>query len=323
MPKPATAAPVITIDCHYLVPGHAAAFLIAEPGHAAFVDNNTPHALPHLLGALTSNGLAPEEVEYVIITHVHLDHAAGTAALLEACPNATVLAHPRAVPHLVDPARLIQSARRVYGDALFDRVFGTVAPVPGDRIRAVKDGEHIALGNRTLTFLHTAGHARHHICIHDSGSNGIFTGDTFGSNLGDRPPGDPPCLTASSPPTEFDPVQARESIRRIVDSGAERAYLTHFGPVENVPGAARVLLQSLDGLALVLNEALHSTLEDKPLRAFCEQRVRHVTRDHFRRNGATNVGEIAQWLDADARLNASGIAYVAMRSRKNSGARPA
>src|SRR4051812_2894369 len=113
---------VTTIDCNYLAPEFAASYLLHQDGQAAFVDNNTAHAVPLLLAQLRREGLAPEQVAYVIITHVHLDHAGGTSVLMKACPNATLLAHPRATKHIIDPAKLVASARKVYGDALFEKL---------------------------------------------------------------------------------------------------------------------------------------------------------------------------------------------------------
>ena len=118
---------VITVDPNYIHPGRAAVYLIDADGSAAFVDASTPRSLPILLQALDERGLRPAQVKYVIVTHVHLDHSAGTAALLEACPNAVAVVHPRGERHLVEPARLVKSARRVYGEDLFASLNGADA----------------------------------------------------------------------------------------------------------------------------------------------------------------------------------------------------
>ena len=172
---------ITTIDCHYLDrPEFAAAYLVADGDEAAFIDNNTNHALPRLLAALADTGLAPEQVRYLIITHVHLDHAGGTSALAGACPNATVLAHPRAFRHVTEPKKLVDSAKSVYGDDEFRRLYGEIQALPAERVRVMEDGERVSLGQRKLEFLHTRGHANHHFCIADSGSGSVFTGDAFG-----------------------------------------------------------------------------------------------------------------------------------------------
>lgn len=307
---------VVTVDPHYIHPGRAAVYLIVEGGRAAFVDSNTPRALPVLLEALEAQGLGPEDVAYAIVTHVHLDHGSGTAALLGACPNAVALAHPRAVRHLVEPGRLVHSAKQVYGEEAFRTLFGSVDPVDRARVRAVEDGEEAALGSRTLTFLHTAGHARHHICIHDSGSNGVFTGDAFGVAYPSVRNGARPYLVCSTPPTEFDAEAARETVRRVVATGAERAYLTHFGPSPCVKESAEELLRSIDDMEAVRVAAAASRLEGAELQAFCEERVDEAIRRQFVRCDIAFTPENWGWHESDVRLNAQGLAYAAQRARK-------
>ena len=172
---------IVTIDTHYLGRSEfAAAYLIVDGDRAAFIDNNTNAAVPRLLAALDDHGLTPAQVAYIIITHVHLDHAGGTSALAAACPDATVIAHPRAAPHVIAPERLVESASAVYGATEFKRLYGTIEPVPADRVRSMEDEEVLAFGARELTFLHTRGHANHHFCVADSATGVIFTGDAFG-----------------------------------------------------------------------------------------------------------------------------------------------
>src|SRR5262245_32932848 len=115
---------VVTIDCDYIRPRFAAAYLRVAGDEAAFVETDTAHAAPKLLAALAEQGLSPEAVRWVIVTHVHLDHAGGAGAVMRACPNATLLAHPRAARHLVDPSKLTASAIQVYGDARFRDLYG-------------------------------------------------------------------------------------------------------------------------------------------------------------------------------------------------------
>jgi glyoxylase-like metal-dependent hydrolase (beta-lactamase superfamily II) len=148
-------AMIQTIDCQYLFPQFAAAYLKTAGDEAFFVDNNTTHSVPLLLDALKRASLRPEQVRYVIITHVHLDHAGGTSALIKACPNATLLAHPKAAIHMVDPSRLVSSARKVYGDAEFERLYGEILPIAQNRVRSITDGETVDFGRSKLEFFYT------------------------------------------------------------------------------------------------------------------------------------------------------------------------
>src|SRR5699024_7188114 len=220
-----------TIDTHYLgYPEVAAAYLIVEGDRAAFVDNNTNAAVPRLLASLEEQGLTPEQVEYLIITHVHLDHAGGTSKLAKACPNATVVAHPRAAPHVIDPSKLVASASAVYGEAEFERLYGTIEPVAEARVQVMDDEQTLQFGRRELRFLHTRGHANHHFCIADSASGAIFAGDAFGL-VYPALQGEGLFAFPSTSPTDFEPALARDSIRRLVDERPSCLYLTHFGAV--------------------------------------------------------------------------------------------
>ena len=296
---------VLTLDCGYLQPQFAAAFLLVENGRATFIENNTAHSVPILLQALKSNGLAPSDVDFIIITHVHLDHAGGTSALLEACPKATVLAHPRAAPHLIDPVKLIGSAEKVYGKDRFKELYGEIKPIESTRIRVMEDGEILSWGSRKLTFIYTRGHANHHFCVLDSGSESVFTGDSFGLAY--------PALQKeglfifpSTSPTDYEPTEARNTVKKIAGLGVKRAYLTHFGEVSDIEAAASQLLLHLEASEGVLLEAVNSPLEADDLSRFCLGKLREYY---------SQYGQNSPLLDLDLELNGAGIAHTAQKNR--------
>jgi glyoxylase-like metal-dependent hydrolase (beta-lactamase superfamily II) len=305
---------VHTIDCEYLWPQMAAAYLLKDGNRAAFVDNNTAYSVPKLLNALEQAGLSPSDVEYVIITHVHLDHAGGTSALMNACPNATLLAHPRAAVHMIDPSKLVASARKVYGNEAFDKLYGEIGPIAQERVRSVEDGEEIPFGSRMLWFLHTRGHANHHFCIYDSGSQGIFTGDSFGLAY-PRLQRHGLFIFPSTSPTDFDPGEAKKSIERILATGAQRAYLTHFGMVDNLPSAASQLLIHLDFSEALLKQAIQSSLPDQDLTPFCQKELFSHFEKTMKAQGFQMDKEVWEVLKLDLELNAAGIAHVAKKKR--------
>lgn len=309
---------VHTIDCHYLAPRVAAAYLIVEGGQAAFVENNTTRAVPRLLAALAECGLSEEDVQWIIITHVHLDHAGGTAELLRQCRHATVLAHPRAARHLIDPSRLVSSAREVYGAEAFERLYGRIEPVAADRIRVMEDGERLLFGSRTLTFFNTLGHARHHFCIHDSGTNGVFTGDSFGIAYPHFQGGRVPFLFPSTTPTDFDPAEAERSVRLIRETGAERAYLTHFGEFRDLARGTDQMLAGLDEMEALLHSAAGSAASGAVLQEFCERGVRASLQRSLDLTGLSVSQEDWRLLDMDIEINAMGIAFAAARLRTSS-----
>jgi len=313
---PAPPASVVTIDCLYQgEPEKAASFLLIEGERATFVDNNTTHAIPRLLGALEEHGLSPENVDYAIITHVHLDHAGGTAALLEHCPNATVLAHPKAARHLADPSRLIAGAKVVYGEEAFAELYGTIEPVAEERIRAMADGEALTWGGRTLTFHYTKGHASHHFVIHDSGANALFAGDALGlSRMPSMRPG-PVFTVCSSSPPEFDPQEARISVQRILDTGADWAYCTHYGYFDDVAARAEHMLASIAQLEAIGREAALTELHGDALTAYCCAQVREAFKNHLVNIGVEDPNGDMAWLDLDLDLNGMGLGIYAERLR--------
>ena len=304
----------ITIDCDYLGPRIAASYLLVEGREAAFIETNTTPAVPRLLEALRKTGLERADVRYVIITHVHLDHAGGASALMQACPNATLLAHPRAAPHVIDPSRLVASARKVYGDETFDRLYGRIDPIPAERVRSMGDNETLTWGTRTLSFLHTRGHANHHMCIHDASSGAVFTGDSFGLCY--------PALQThglfmlpSTSPTDFDPEEAKKSVDRIATL-AQSVYPTHFGQVTEVKAAARQLHELLDFSADLLGRAVAMPGTDEEITRFCRRELQDRYTQAMRRAGLEAQETHWQLLELDLALNAQGIAYAAAKRRE-------
>lgn len=306
----------ITIDCNYIRPQFAAAFLIKEENEGIFIENNTTHSVPFLLEGLNRVGLKTHEVKYIIVTHVHLDHAGGTSALMKKCPNATLIAHPKAAKHLIDPTKLIASATDVYGKSTFEKLYGELTPIDANRVHAVEDGEEISIGTRKLSFFYTRGHANHHICIFDNCSNGVFTGDSFGLAY--------PSLQskglfifASTSPTDFDPVEARLSIQKILNTGASRVFLTHFGELKMLSQASFQLNQYLDFSENLMNEMDKNldTTEAKKLQSYCEDRIRDYLMNQLRQLSVEVSPEMAEILKLDIELNAAGIIYAIQRKR--------
>lgn len=170
-----------------------------------------------------------KDVKNIIVTHIHLDHAGGAGVLLKHCPNARVFVHPKGMRHLADPSRLIQGAKAVYSEK-FDALFDPIVPIPEDRLVIKEDGETLQIGeDRTLTFLHTPGHANHHFSIYDEKSNGIFTGDTAGVFYPQLLSYDVELYLPSTSPNQFDPEAMQASIKRFMSLHPDRIYFGHFG----------------------------------------------------------------------------------------------
>lgn len=235
---------IVTVDADHVRPGLAAVHLIIEQGHAAIVDTGTFSAVPHVLAELAARGVPPENVDYVIVTHVHLDHAGAAGHFLLACPNAKLVVHPRGAAHMIDPTKLMQGSMAVYGEAAFHELYGDIVPVPVERVIQADDGFVLDFNGRRLEFVDTPGHARHHYCIHDITSNSLFTGDTFGISYREFDVAGRPFIFPSTTPVQFEPDALHASLDRLGARNAEAAYLTHYGRVENLS----VLLPTLHAL---------------------------------------------------------------------------
>ena len=311
--------PVTTIDAHYLGrPGVAAAYLIVEGSEAALIENNTARALPLLLEALGRAGLCPEQVKYAIVTHAHIDHAGGSSVLIEACPNATLLAHPRAAKHLIEPSRLVASATQVYGGPeRFRELYGEVRPIPASRVRAMEDGERLRFGARELEFFHTRGHANHHLCVRDSRSNGIFTGDAFGL-MYPALQGSGPFAFPSTSPTDFDAEEAKAAVRQIASRAPDRVFLTHFGEHTEVAEIAGQLLGWLDFCGELVAQARDAAGTPADIEPMCQRRIEEQFSRKLAERGSVMDASTRELLQFDIALNGQGIAFAAQKVRGRS-----
>ncbi len=297
-----------TIDCDVL-PRFTAAYLRVAGDECAFIEAHTAHALPRLLAELSKHGRRPEDVRWIVVTHAHLDHAAGAGGLLAACPNATLLAHPRAAANLIDPAKLVASATRVYGEARFAELYGTIVPAPAERVRALEDGETFDVGGARLSVHHSAGHAKLHFVVHDPALSTVYTGDAFGLVY--------PALQhagrfaiASTSPIDFDAAEARRSLDLILGLGAEHACLTHFDAVDDLTVVAGQVRAWIDRSEAWMQECLAS---EAPFDVQAK-RVEGQIREVLSRTALTSKD--LELLAVDIELNAQGVAVAAERSRK-------
>ncbi|MEN1956965.1 MBL fold metallo-hydrolase [Luteimonas changyuni] len=294
-------------------PDFCAAYLVAEAGRAALIDCGTLHSVPRMLAALDAAGVARDAVDYLIATHVHLDHAGGAGALLRELPAARLVVHPRGAPHLLDPARLIASARQVYGDALFDRAYGGLVPAPAERVLEAADGQVLDLAGRPLLLAHTPGHALHHLSVWDARTRAWFTGDVFGISYREFDVGGRPFAIPTTSPVQFDPVQMKDSVRRLLAAEPEVCYVTHFGAVRDVRRVGLRLVEQVDAMV-----ALAQFLADAPdAHAALKQALTTLYVDRARIHGVGDPEQsVPALLDMDIELNAQGLAAWLERERR-------
>lgn len=299
------------IDTGYVRPGLDASHVVLRDGRAAFVDTGTNHSVPLLLAALATLGIARETVDYVILTHVHLDHAGGAGALMRELPNAVCVVHPKGAAHLRDTGKLEAGTRATYGDRVYDKLYGKLVPILAERIQTVADGETLGLGDSPFHFLHTPGHALHHVAIHDVAANSVFAGDIFGIayRIFDNPAGEPFIFPATTP-TQFDPAQMHASIERIAALRPEAVYLTHYSRVTDIERLAADLHACVERYIAIAEAHEHD--------ADAQNRIRHALHDFLAERLAAHGTDITPaaretWLEMDMNLNAAGL--LAWRQR--------
>jgi glyoxylase-like metal-dependent hydrolase (beta-lactamase superfamily II) len=280
---------ITAIDTDYVRPRLDASHLLVDHGRAAFVDTGTTLSVPNLLAALDARGIGRDQVDWVLTTHVHLDHAGGAGELMRHLPNARCATHPRGARHLVDPAKLIAGSIAVYGETRYRELYGDIVPVAEDRMFVPADGERISVGRRNLELIHTPGHALHHYCVVDLDTRRIFPGDNFGISYRDFDVDGRELIFPTTTPVHFDPVAM---------------YLTHYSQVLQLDRLADDLKRRVDELA-----QLARSLASEPDRA---SRLRS---EMFALMSAWldahgypgDVAERHRLIDDDVELNAQGL----------------
>jgi len=303
---------ITAIDTGHVRPRFDASHLVVENGRAAFVDVGTSHSAPGLLAALGAKGLPPEAVDYVIVTHVHLDHAGGAGEMMRRLPRARLVVHPRGARHMVDPSKLWAGASAVFGEESVLRSYGAPVPVDASRVVEAKDGFTLELGGRALRFLDTPGHARHHVCIWDEASRSMFTGDTFGLSYRELASERGAFVLPTTTPVQFEPEALLASIDRLVTHAPVAMLLTHYSRVVEIERLAADLRRQTRELV-----ALGRAEDGKPdraarLRRGAEELFLGWVRDHGTPLAEESVREL---LAVDVELNAQGLEVWLDRGR--------
>jgi len=304
---------ITAVDAEYLYPGHAAAHLLQDDGRAAFVDVGTNFSVPYLLAALEVLGIERSAVDYLLLTHVHLDHAGGAGALLRELPNARALVHPRGAAHLIDPHKLIAGSKVVYGEARFARLYGELVPLPAARVQEVQDGERIRLGARTLELIHTPGHALHHYAVIDAAHASIFPGDTFGISYRALDTAQGAFIFPTTTPTQFDPQQLVASIERMLSYRPESMYLMHFSRVTDVPRLGACLIAQVRALAALARAHAQDADPAAAIRTAMWQQWLAAARAHGCRQSDSQLAEL---LAGDLDLNTQGLVVWLQREQR-------
>lgn len=299
---------VYAIDTGFVRPQFDASYIVSQRAPSneriAIIDTGTNYSVPRILATLADLECLPDQVDFIILTHVHLDHAGGAGMLMQACPNAKLVVHPRGAKHMIDPTLLRAGAVAVYGEQTVEKDYGQLLPIDATRVMEATDGLMINLAGRMLTCLDTPGHAKHHITIWDQMSHGAFTGDTFGLSYREFDTDQGAFIIPTTTPIHFDPKALRISLKRIMALKLECIYPTHFSKVTGVPRLYQKLSDMLTqveslGKSLAKADHRHELLKTGLLNLYIQG-----LRDH----GCTlSDSKIDQLLATDIELNAQGM----------------
>ncbi|ENO77264.1 beta-lactamase [Thauera sp. 27] len=296
---------VHAVDSGYGRPQLAAIHIIVQDGRAAIVDTGSNASVPRVLGALAALGIAPEAVDWVLLTHIHLDHAGGAGSLMCALPHARLVVHPRGVRHMTDPSRLWDATCAVYGPERAFALYGRLVPVAAERIVAATDGLELKLGGRCLRIFDTPGHARHHVCIWDDSARAFFTGDTFGLSYRELDVDGRAFIMPTTTPTQFEPEAMHASIDRMLAMQPQAMYLTHYSRITEVDRLGADLHRLIDTMVAVAQAARgDGVARHVEILAGLEQIMRE---EAARQNWALNEDETLDLLRMDLELNAQGL----------------
>ena len=298
---------IYAFDSGYVRPLLASIHLIVENGRAAFVDSGTNASLPAAQAALASLGLTPDNVDYVILSHIHLDHAGGAGAMMRAFPLARLIVHPRGARHMADPSKLVDGASAVYGADEVRRLYGEVLPIDPQRIIEATHQLKVDLAGRELLCLDTPGHAKHHLCLVDRRSGTVFTGDTFGLSYRELDTDGRQFVFPTTTPIQFDPQALHASVDLIVSYRPQTVYLTHFSQLKDVAAQAQQLHRQIDAhVAIARREKDAGQQKLSRIRAG----LADLLLDEVKRFGSRLPdAEILDVFAVDLDLNAQGLAF--------------
>lgn len=280
------------IDLNFLGrPQIIATAVLRGPSGIALVDPGPSTTRANLIKSLATHGIALNDVRQILLTHIHLDHAGAAGTIVERFPHVEVVVHGRGAPHMVDPAKLLASAGRLYGEDM-DRLWGDVKPVPQDRLRVVEGGETLEVAGREVLVAYTPGHASHHVSFFDTASRVAFVGDTAGIRRGSGSYVMPP-----TPPPDIDIEAWRQSEERILAWDPDTLFVTHFGPFHGARQHFQAMFENLSEWSRIVRRLLaHPSITDEEReRRFIEEafidlrrRVGDAEADDYTRAGGLN-----------------------------------
>lgn len=304
-----TKKPIRIDDRIYLIdgfdlgkPARTGTYVVDEQD-LTLVETGPSPSVKYVKEGLVSLGFSLTDVKYIIVTHIHLDHAGGAGLLIKDCPNAKVVVHPKGARHLIDPKKLAAGARAVYGES-FAELFDPIVPVPEEKLLIKGEEDELKIGPEcTLEFLDTPGHAKHHFSIYDPISNGIFTGDTVGIRYDQLIRDGIDFFLPSTSPNHFDPSAMQKAIIRIKDMNVDRIYYGHFGMTQEIEKA---LDQASYWLEVFVEEGEKAFGAGEGY-AEIATRLSYQVKEHLRGLGVPDNHDVYILINLDMQVSALGI----------------
>ncbi|MGB6407109.1 MAG: MBL fold metallo-hydrolase [Planococcus donghaensis] len=287
------------------LPERTGTYVLSEQ-ELTLVDTGPSSSIKHVKKGLADLGFSLEDVKYIIVTHVHLDHSGGAGLLLQDCPNAKVVVHPKGARHLSDPSRLIAGAKMVYGDQ-FDQLFDPILAIPEDRLLIKTEGDHLEIGPTCqLSFWDTPGHANHHFSIYDPVSNGLFAGDTVGIRYDQLVKEGIDLYLPSTSPNQFNPEKMQQAIERMTKANLDAIYYGHFGKTDQPQDALQQVAKWLKIFVEEGNAAFALNFSADQLADRLYERVRQYLKSHH----VSDDHEVYAYIQVDMQVSAMGILHA-------------
>lgn len=291
------------IDGYDLGVAERTGIYIIQEEQLTIVETGPSPSVKHIREGLKKMGYTTNDVKYIILTHIHLDHAGGAGLLLEECPNATVIVHPKGARHLVEPNRLMAGAKAVYQEK-FEALFMPIIPIPKERILIKGEGDTLTIGATcTLEFWDTPGHANHHLAIYDPISHGMFTGDTVGIRYEQLARIGVELYVPSTSPNQFNPIAMQEAIQRMKALNLDVLYFGHYGYTNHV---SEVFRQVSNWLPIFVKEAELVDKEGQNFKALSDRLFQRV-QAHLRTKNVSDEHAVYELIRLDMEVSAMGL----------------
>lgn len=285
---------------------------VIDEQELTIIETGPSPSVKHVKSGMESLGFSLDQVKYIIVTHIHLDHAGGAGLLLKDCPNARIVVHPKGIRHLEEPERLIAGAKAVYGEK-FEELFDPIIPILHERMIIKNDGDILKIGTTCiLKFFDTPGHSNHHFSIYDPISNGMFTGDTVGVRYEQLISDGVTFFLPSTSPNQFNPAAMHRAIELFVQMDLQYIYYGHFG-VTNSPKEA--LSQVSMWLNIFMTEAEAVYAEAKGYDELAN-RLDKLVKEHLKNQGISESHDVFRLIKLDLEVSSMGMMdYLAKREK--------